>query len=182
MLSGVVLCGGQSSRMGTDKSKLLLNGKSLEDLASSKLEPFCDKVYFSINSTQNDLSYKNSLLDLYENQGPLAGIISSFYYLEAPLLVLAVDMPLVTKNTIENLIKQRDKTKHVTAFFDEEKQLWQGTLAIWEHSCYSFLQTYFDKGGRSIQQFLHQINANKVGVVNHLDFGNVNTQKDFEKL
>ena len=182
MLNGVVLCGGQSSRMGSDKSKLLLNGKSLDELAFSKLQLFCHEVYFSINNSQNDLSYKISLLDLYENQGPLSGILSSYYYLETSLLVLAVDMPLITKNTLENLINQRDKTKHVTAFFDEEKQLWHGTLAIWEYSCYPLLQSYFDSGGRSIQKFLHQINAHKVGVINHRDFTNVNTQKDFKNI
>lgn len=119
---------------------------------------------------------------MYPNQGPLSGILSSFNYVETALLVLAVDMPMVKEGTIERIVNQRDTSKPVTAFFDKEKQLWQGTLAIWEYSSYPLLQTYFDNGGRSIQKFLFQIDAKRVAIENQLDFMNVNTQKDFEQL
>ncbi len=182
VLNGIVLCGGQSSRMGSDKSKLLLNGKSLDELAFSKLQPFCDEVYFSINNSQNDLSYTNSLLDLYQNQGPLSGILSALYYLETSLLIMAVDMPFVNEKTIQNLLKQRNASNHVTAYFDENKQLWQGTLSIWEDSSYPLLQTFFDKGGRSMQKFLHQINAQKVAIKNPYELTNVNTLEEFNRI
>jgi molybdopterin-guanine dinucleotide biosynthesis protein A len=182
VLTGLVLCGGNSSRMGTDKSKLKLHGKSLDEIAQANLQPFCDKVVFSINAAQNNLIYQLSVLDLYENEGPLSGILSAFYYLDSALLVLAVDMPLVNKKTIQALLGQRNSSKHVTAYYDENKHLWHGTLSIWEESSYPLLQSYFDNGGRSMQKFLHQINAQKVTFENPLELLNVNTLEEFNGI
>lgn len=182
MLKGVVLCGGNSSRMGTDKSKLVLEKRSLVEIAKSNLQPFCDDVVFSINASQNDLKYLHSVLDLYENEGPLSGILSAFYYLDSALLALAVDMPLVNEKTIQNLLHHRNPSKQVTAYFDANKQLWHGTLSIWEKSSYPLLQTFFDEGGRSVQKFLNQINAQKVTIENPHELLNVNTLEEFNRI
>ena len=51
-LIGVVLCGGKSSRMGSDKGLLKLNDKTWAELAVKKMEQLRIPVYVSINETQ----------------------------------------------------------------------------------------------------------------------------------
>jgi molybdopterin-guanine dinucleotide biosynthesis protein A len=175
--AGLVLAGGRSTRLGTDKSLLLLDNKPLYQLAQEKLSPFCSKIFFSINESQT-LPVANWVLDKYDDQGPLSGILSALDFIDKPLLVMAVDMPAIQRSTIELLLKQHRPNNKVTAYFNTEKQLWEGLVSIWEPSILTDLATFFDGGGRSLQKFLHQINASKVSIAKEEEFRSVNMQED----
>jgi molybdopterin-guanine dinucleotide biosynthesis protein A len=97
---GVVLCGGQSSRMGSDKGLLPGNGKAWAEYAYDKLQKLEIPVVISINPFQKSL-YENvfpsKLLidDLYTLgfKGPLAAVLTVHSkYPEEDLFVLACDM------------------------------------------------------------------------------------------
>ena len=49
-IAGVVLSGGKSSRMGTDKASVKLGGKTLLDLAIARLSPQVGALAISANS------------------------------------------------------------------------------------------------------------------------------------
>jgi molybdenum cofactor guanylyltransferase len=51
---GIVLCGGQSSRMGTDKGMIDTNGKRWASVARDKLATLGIAVKFSVNARQVD--------------------------------------------------------------------------------------------------------------------------------
>ncbi|MGB0850762.1 MAG: molybdenum cofactor guanylyltransferase, partial [Bacteroidia bacterium] len=177
-LCGVVLMGGQSSRMGTDKSQLLFGpvnnthnieiaqpGKKPSDftppddieegvvsssvlrpkeknvsrtqttfaqLAHSKLSQHVDTVYYSINQNQVTLGLEKTILDQYENEGPLSGIISALRHTQQSILVLGVDLPLIKPKTIENIIESRNWNLLTTTYYDVESQKWEPMLSIWE--------------------------------------------------
>lgn len=110
-ITGVVLCGGESSRMGTDKGLLLHSGLTWAELTASKLKALYLSVVLSVNHQQLDI-YKNlfaeeSLVvdcdDLTIN-GPLLGLLS--VHLKFPnedLFVLACDMKAMTVALLQNL-------------------------------------------------------------------------------
>jgi molybdopterin-guanine dinucleotide biosynthesis protein A len=177
--AGLVLAGGRSTRLGTDKSQLLLKNMPLHQLAHEKLSPFCTDVFYSINKSQT-LSVKNWVLDKYDDQGPLSGILSALEFMHKPLLVMAVDMPVIQRSTIELLLKQHRPNNKVTAYFNTEKQLWEGLVSIWEPSILTDLATFFDGDGRSLQKFLHQINAFKVPIIDASEFRSINTALDLD--
>ena len=182
MLTGIILTGGNSTRMGHDKSQLKLGNQTLAEIACTKLEPFCEEVCFSINEQQQDIGYSNTVLDFYSNEGPISGILSSFMFVESDILVLAVDMPNISVQTIENLVKHRDPSKMATAYFDSEKQRWEGLVSLWEYHSYDALLTYFNSGGRSIQKFLFNHDVKRLEIPNHQEFRNINTMKEFQNL
>lgn len=182
MLTGIILTGGNSTRMGSDKSQLKVNNKTLSEIAFDKLNPFCDEICYSINKKQQYISYRNTVLDFYENEGPLSGIISALMYLETDILVLAVDLPKISTKTIEHLINNRNPNKLATVYFEEQKQQWEGMVSIWEYRSFPFLQTYFNNGGRSIQKFLFNHDVERVDLVNPEEFKNINTMDDFLDL
>ena len=49
---GVVLCGGQSTRMGSDKGLMKYKSFSFAELAISKLAEFIEQVVLSVNAAQ----------------------------------------------------------------------------------------------------------------------------------
>jgi molybdopterin-guanine dinucleotide biosynthesis protein A len=94
-VSGYVLAGGKSSRMGQDKALLELAGKPLVLRAVEKLRQVCAEV--SILGNREDLSaYAPLVRDLHEGCGPLGGIEAALAHsTRAWNLLMAVDMPFL---------------------------------------------------------------------------------------
>ncbi len=199
-LQGVILMGGRSSRMGQDKSQLAVSSsilqynnlsaatqhakepRTLAELAHSKLKYCVDNVHFSINKNQAKLGLANTILDEYEGEGPLSGIISSLKATKSPIVVLGVDMPLVTIQSINNLIQQRNWDLLTTTFYHTQSNTWEPMLSIWEYETLPCLENYFDNGGRSIQKFLNQFGNQRVPIPNSEEFTNINTLEEYSNL
>ncbi len=109
---GVILCGGQSSRMGTDKGLLKLHANTWAQTAVDKLAELQLPVVISVNKNQyadyatifspQQLITDNDSLQI---KGPLAGLLS--VHLQHPaedLLLLACDMPLMETSLLKELL------------------------------------------------------------------------------
>ncbi len=122
-MTGVVLCGGQSTRMGSDKGMLLQNSIAWVQLAASKLMAVGLPVVLSVNGQQYSL-YKSCFPDdvlimddeTLETGGPLKGILSvHLQHTREDLLVLACDMPAMQTEVLLQLISA-SKTNVAEAF------------------------------------------------------------------
>ncbi|RZK67827.1 MAG: molybdenum cofactor guanylyltransferase [Pedobacter sp.] len=122
MMIGVVLCGGQSVRMGTDKGLLNHQDKLWAKLAADKLTSIGLQVKFSVNPTQEE-KYNNYFDKAHlitdaqslDMKGPLLGVLSA--HLANPnddLFLLACDMLLMETDVLEKLLK----TFSVSDIFD----------------------------------------------------------------
>lgn len=120
---GLVLCGGKSSRMGRDKSRLWVQFQHGADplearvRQSSILKEFCSNVYFSCSREQQvapdqeggEFSALYDHVDLIHLGigGPALGVLSA--HLEFPqesLLVLACDMLGVQPSDVRRLVEE----------------------------------------------------------------------------
>lgn len=112
-MTGVVLCGGKSTRMGSDKGLLQKQSVAWAELTANKLLDLKLPVALSVNEEQYALysakftSLKivkdNTALDVY---GPLKGILSVHGMQPGEdLLVLACDMPAMQTEVIDHLMK-----------------------------------------------------------------------------
>jgi len=149
-MNGLILVGGQSTRMGTDKSQLPYHGKPQWNYLYELLLPFCKKTFLSCRESQKDNYINHSLLiDTYE-MGPMGGILSAFEQdSNEAWLVVACDMPFVNEKTIEFLLQNRNTAQIATAFQNPDTQLPEPLLTIWEPAAYSFLIKASKKGQRS---------------------------------
>jgi len=120
---GIVFCGGKSTRMGTDKGLIPIDGGNWALLAFKKLSNLRIPVYVSINSDQK-VDYlqffeeKQLLLDNLSLPvgGPLLGLLSAHLkYPEQNILVLACDLPLMETDLLQRLQLAEAETLHPTA-------------------------------------------------------------------
>ena len=109
---GLVLCGGQSTRMGSDKGLLKLQANTWAQTAVDKLLELQLHVVISVNKNQyaeyaavfsaQQLIIDNESLHL---KGPLYGVLSGhMQYPEEDFMVLACDMPLLETGLIKELL------------------------------------------------------------------------------
>lgn len=107
MFYAAVLAGGRSSRMGQDKSRLVLGGQTLLERAVALLEE-ADAELVLIGGGGKG---RNHVPDLLPHCGPPGGLYSLLDYIRqhygldgSPLLLIPVDMPLLTVPTLQRLL------------------------------------------------------------------------------
>lgn len=131
---GLVLAGGQSTRMGQDKGMLDYHGKPqaeylAEVLASSGLED----VAISANGGQYDYLPYPVHPDRVQGFGPLGGLATTMAaYPGRALFVVACDLPFVTKRSMEVLLSKRQPLKAATCFASRHNGLPEPMFAIYE--------------------------------------------------
>jgi molybdopterin-guanine dinucleotide biosynthesis protein A len=108
---GVILCGGESSRMGKDKGLMESQNKTWVQLATVKLEQLGIPVVISISEKQKEnyekaLPGKSLIVDdpTIALKGPLAALLSvHLQYPGEDLFVLACDLPLMETSVLDEL-------------------------------------------------------------------------------
>lgn len=146
-LNALILAGGKSSRMGQDKGKLKYYDRYQTEHLQNILAPYVDEVFVSVREVQlNEPHVKNvkTIVDTDDSVGPMSGILAAMNEdPQASWLVLAVDLPFVTKSTIQKLIENRDLTKNVTCFKNPEKGWPEPLCSIWESSAKKDLEKFY---------------------------------------
>lgn len=100
-LTGYVLAGGRSQRMGQDKGDLRLGGKTLIELAIGKLQPLCDEV---VIIGQRAVDGVRVIPDLHPGCGPIGGVEAALRDLPSNwAMFLPVDMPLLPHGLLRAL-------------------------------------------------------------------------------
>jgi molybdenum cofactor guanylyltransferase len=105
-VSAVLLAGGESRRMGTDKATILFYGEPLWQVQLEILRKLRPAEIFV--SARTDPSWRPAdvqfIEDVPPSRGPLSGIAASLAKIgTAHLLALAIDMPFMTENYLRSL-------------------------------------------------------------------------------
>src|SRR5690242_8452653 len=104
---GIVLCGGQSSRMGKDKSLISYYNKPQRYHVYDMLQPFCEKVIISCNEKQSGgIEKEYDILadhDSYSGIGPMAALLTAFTnFPEKNILLVGCDYPFLTAASLRS--------------------------------------------------------------------------------
>lgn len=145
-VSGYVLAGGKSSRMGRDKALLELAGKPLVLRAVEKLRQVCAEV--SILGNREELeAYAPLIRDLHEGCGPLGGIEAALANsTKAWSLFMAVDMPFLPAGFLYAWTKSVMKAQHARiALFTVDGRP-QPALCLINHEVAPFVHGAVERG------------------------------------
>jgi molybdopterin-guanine dinucleotide biosynthesis protein A/nucleoside-triphosphatase THEP1 len=157
-LIGVVLCGGKSSRMGTDKAFIRYHTQPQVYHTACLLQQACDDVLISCNTEQAALleSGYRHVTDQpgYIDAGPMSGILSSWSTCsDQAILVAGCDYPYLTSADVHHLIESREPGYQAVCFRNAEGFA-EPLLAVYEPDAYPKLLQYFASGQNSLRHFL----------------------------
>ena len=117
-ISALILTGGYSRRMGTDKSRLIYHDKPQPLYIADILKKYCKKIYISCRKDQKNVYYSiPAIEDAFPSEGPVTGILSAFQQQpDTPWLIVPCDMPFLDSDTIATLIQHRNEGQLCTVF------------------------------------------------------------------
>jgi len=105
--TAVILCGGDSRRMGRDKANLLLHDRTLLDHALHLVCPLFPRVLLAVRRPRAGWSLPQ-VYDVPTCAGPMAGVAAALAQARTPwVFVLACDMPFVSGGLIRCLAELR---------------------------------------------------------------------------
>ena len=102
-MAGVLLTGGASTRMGTDKARLVVGGETLAARAARVLSQVCDPV-LEVGSGVSGLP---AIREDPSGAGPLVALVAGRAALggPAPVVLLACDLPFVEPPLLRLLVE-----------------------------------------------------------------------------
>jgi molybdopterin-guanine dinucleotide biosynthesis protein A len=182
-LFGLVLAGGASTRMRTDKAALQYHGRPQLQWAFELVAKFCAASFVSVRPDQRGDAARAGHPQIVDRQpgiGPIAGISAAL--LEQPKaawLVLACDLPFLTERTLEHLIAHRDASKIATAYRSAHDGLPEPLCAIWEPAAREPVLAYIASGKQCPRKFLIDSDTKMLDLPERQALDNVNTVEEF---
>ena len=184
-LYGLVLSGGKSTRMGTDKGLIEYHGVPQREFLYDLLGQVCEETFISLRKEQRaELpAAMKTIVDLNEYKGPYNGLLSAHKaYPKVAWLVLACDLPLMDLEALKELIAQRDNNKQATAFALKENPLPEPLCAIWEPRAFEDSLAYLESGvGTCPRKFLINNDTKLVFPRNESVLLNANSEEEYKE-
>jgi len=186
-LTGLILAGGKSTRLGRDKARLPVFGKSLLERTVHLAGKCCAQVYVSGRDPSKDGIDAPWLPDDWPGIGPMGGILTGLNHLGGPLLVLACDLPLIQVQTLWKLIKARDQRPDfavMTAYQQVETGYIETLVAVYEDQSARFLEEARKKGVYKLSQAIPESARHPVPYTKEQasEFLNINHPADLDLL
>ncbi len=186
-VTGIVLAGGRSSRMGEDKSLMMLNGKTMVEYAIDALKPFCNRVIVSSNQLVYDFTGCQVWQDEGENQAPIVGIYSSLKQSNTEFnFILSCDMPLIGNKLIDYLLECSLDFEITVPIHDN--MMIEPLCGVYKKSVTGILKQSIDEHQLSLKECINKTIHRFVEIDKQLTFfapnlfKNINTPTDFEDI
>jgi molybdopterin-guanine dinucleotide biosynthesis protein A len=182
-LYGLVLAGGRSTRMRADKAALAYQGQTQLERAMAQLEALLPRAFVSVRPDQADDPLRARfarIVDRHENIGPIAGVLAAqAEHPQAAWLVLACDLPLLDRASLEHLVHARDPARLATAYRSSHDGLPEPLCAIYEPASAAPLRAHLAAGRNCPRKFLLSADAKIIEEPNPRALDNINTPEEY---
>jgi molybdenum cofactor guanylyltransferase len=130
-LTAFILAGGKSTRMGTDKAFVALEGRTLLSRALNLVRSVTPEARI-VGERAKFAAFAPTVEDVFRDCGPLAGIHAALRNSRTELnLILAVDLPLVSLAFLQFLIRRALHSPDATATVPRANGGWQPLCAVY---------------------------------------------------
>lgn len=189
-LTGIILAGGRSRRMGVEKGLVHFNGQPLINYSIKVLKDLCSEIMISSNSNCYDyLGYK-VVPDLVEDSGPMVGIYSCLTESKNRAnLVISCDMPFVTEEIFQHLVSQAGNAWICVPWYENDH--FEPLCGLYQKDVLPEMKEFIGDGNYKLPDLFKKTNISVVNVNELLPtlhehyFMNINTPSDLataEKL
>lgn len=182
-ITGIILAGGKSSRMGTDKGLILYKGEPFVQYSINALRPIVDDIIIVTNNSSYDTFNQRRVSDIIEDAGPLSGVYSGLKHSNTAYnLILSCDIPLIKTAILEKIIH------HIDDYYDIIQIKSNGRvmplIAFYNKRCEDQLLKLLNAGVRRMSKTLEVFKVSTLELPIELDSytANINTPTEFKAI
>jgi molybdopterin-guanine dinucleotide biosynthesis protein A len=182
-----IMAGGQSSRMGTDKSFVLFQGRPMIEVIQVRVADLGDELILITNKPDEYVHLQLPMFgDVYPDHGSLGGIYTAVYYATHPhTLIVACDMPWLNRPLLEYMLTLRQTAGIVVPRW---QQFPEPLHAIYSKACLAPIEENLRQKRLKITGFFDKVNVHYVEreVIARFDadgrsFANINTPEELKE-
>lgn len=178
MCTGIVLAGGKSTRMGTNKALLKIDQELMIVKVLRQMLTVCSTCIVVTNTPDEfpvlqNVSY---LKDNYLDCGPLGGLEAGFSAAGSELAaVAACDMPAISSPFLKRCLDRMDSKTDAVMVPGQPLQALYRTNVCLERARYCL-----NHGEHSLKQFLRGLRVQEITWNSQTIFANLNTRNDVQ--
>ena len=184
-ITGIILSGGKSRRMGKEKGLCHFRGKALIVYAIETLQPLCDELIISANNKLDEYQLFDFQVvsDEMAETGPIGGLFSCLKQSSNSIhLVISCDTPFVTQHVYLELLKYSEDYQAVVPI--HENGFIEPLSAVYHRSCLPIVQQQIGAGKFKMMDLLDRLNTKYVPIDSQIPglkssiFHNLNNPED----
>ncbi len=183
--TGVILAGGESRRMGSDKSLLALDGERFIERSYHLMASLFDEVLIVTNSPDLYVDIPcRKVPDIYRGQGALAGIHSGLHHAShSQIFVVACDMPFLQTELIRHLCNEIGQAE---VHIPRTDSGYEPLHSCYSKSCLGAIERLLVNNGRRITDFFKEVHVTELCAnswqrydAEGRSFRNINTPQEY---
>lgn len=184
-VTGIILAGGNSSRLGYDKGFAKIAGKTLTEIAIANLRPLVSEILISTANPEYDQFGYPVVADIHPGIGPMGGIYSTLKQSQNTLnLVLSVDLPFANSKLLEYLLENTADTPVTVPWFGGDH--YEPLCACYQRPVMDVMELFIRSGNYKLPDLFRKVSARQLEIAvdspfyHPYLFQNINTKTDLE--
>jgi len=159
-ITAIVLAGGKSSRMGTDKGLVEFEGHPLVTYVIHQLQKITSRIFIITQHGAYEQFNLPCYPDIYAEKGPLAGIYTGLHYSQTDKnLVVGCDMPFLTTDLLTALVNAAGKED---ALITEHKGKAEPLCSVYDKNCSDHFKALIEKDHLKITDALNGLTTRTI--------------------
>ncbi|MBF0430733.1 MAG: molybdenum cofactor guanylyltransferase [Fibrobacteria bacterium] len=180
-VSAIILAGGQSRRMGEDKTKMQIAGTTMLQHIYEQLNICFDAVIVGTNKPKNEFNHLDNAVfipDQQKSQGPLMGLFSTLQASGTRLnFVTGCDIPIMNMFAVRELLTSTMDNDIALASF--KRGMVEPLYAVYNKKVANKAEKLLITGHRRIADLFPLFATEITEFTNSSWYHNINTRKDF---
>jgi molybdenum cofactor guanylyltransferase len=185
-LTGIILSGGKSSRMGLNKALIEIDGIKIIERIYNILKKITTNIIISSNTDVYTFLQEQYIEDEIKGIGPIGGLYSCLKKSSTKYnIVTTCDMPFIPIQLYKLFVSLSEGYDATVPLFNDNIE---PLVGVYNVSTLSFIENAINQKEYSVQNLLKKMNCKLIKVDESLEyfrkdyFININTREDLEKL
>ncbi|HSM63083.1 MAG TPA: molybdenum cofactor guanylyltransferase [Gillisia sp.] len=182
-ISAYILCGGKSSRMGTDKGFVKFRDRSFMDWCLEAVRQITNDIHL-VTANKKYSQFGHPLHeDIYKNKGPVGGIHAALEHSVTNWnLILSCDIPGITGSLLKDLIERTPEQTSV-AFLSSGSNDYP-LVAMYHKNCRKYFFEAIQENDLRLMNTIKKLNYERIEIPlsESYNLNNINTKEELQDL
>lgn len=175
----ILLAGGRSSRMGTDKRLLDVDGLPLVEHVYRQIQGMFGEVLLSLAGAPcPGIPDARRVADRFGNAGPMGGVASALEQSVHNInFVTACDIPSIPLGFVQSMLRRSGNHQIVVPV--DKNGRYEPLFAVYSKSVLPRMRRLLESGERRIRMLFDKVNTSRIDIPVGIDLRNLNTKADY---